>query len=66
MLVEGGGDSLFAATGFRSARALATMIYAAPDAAAHTEYLQTEMANLPIFRWCHSCARAANCPYVGR
>jgi urease accessory protein len=49
MLVEGGGDSLFAATGFRSARALATMIYAAPDAAAHTEYLQTEMANLPIF-----------------
>ena len=49
MLVEGGGDSLFAATGFRSARALATMIFAAPDAAAHTEYLQTEMANLPIF-----------------
>ena len=49
MLVEGGGDSLFTATGFRSARALATMIYAAPDAPAHTEYLQTEMANLPIF-----------------
>ena len=49
MLVEGGGDSLFAATGFRSARALATMIYAAPDAASHTEYLQTKMASLPLF-----------------
>ena len=49
MLVKGGGDSLFTATGFRSARALATMIYSAPDAPAHIEYLQTEMANLPIF-----------------
>lgn len=49
MLVEGGGDSLFTANGFRNARALATLIYAAPDAVTHTEYLQTEMASLPIF-----------------
>ena len=49
MLIDGGGDSLFTATGLRSAGALATMIYAAPDAESHTEYLQIEMANLPLF-----------------
>jgi urease accessory protein len=49
MRVDGGGDSLHATTGFRSARALATIIYAGPDAADQTEYLQTEMAALPLF-----------------
>jgi urease accessory protein len=47
--IEGGSDSLAAATGFRSARVLSTILYAAPDAAEFVEPMREFLAKIEQF-----------------